>query len=384
MPLLSIIVPIYNTAERLEPCLESLLAQTIGDFELILVDDGSTDRSAEICRSYCARDPERIRFFTGPNRGVSAARNRGLDAARGEWVAFCDSDDRTDPELYRYLHGRAVAEGAELSCCALRHFLREGVEILTDLPCSGEEVLKERGEIQRRFFLPLLLNRRTCNGYLVICLFRRDLIERGGVRFIEGLSMKEDELFLLEYLLGVGRIAVSDRPLYDYLYFPDSLCATHYFRRNDFFRERNWFMRARAQRDIFLRSGLSGGRPELLPGFWLREFYHETQMICCDESLSAAQRRSSLKGVAARACREDAGAPDGFSGRLFRFALFHCRPLLPLLCRLKRLREVQERRGPVVRDTLLQYGEVCGSAPVPELAPPADASRKEGGDKCRS
>ncbi len=81
--LISIIVPVYNASERLESCLDSLLAQEFRDFELILVDDGSTDRSPEICRRYRDREPDRITFLSGPNRGVSAARNRGLDHARG-------------------------------------------------------------------------------------------------------------------------------------------------------------------------------------------------------------------------------------------------------------------------------------------------------------
>ncbi|MDR0932199.1 MAG: glycosyltransferase [Victivallales bacterium] len=360
MPLLSVIVPIYNTAERLTPCLDALLSQSIGDFELILINDGSTDNSEKICREYCARHPDKIRIFSGENRGVSFARNWGISQARGEWIAFCDSDDIPDSEQYSYLYNRAVATGADMSCCALRHFLPEGVEILTDLPCQGEEVLQDRDTIEQRFFLPLLLNRKTHNGYLMICLFHRDLIEQNKVRFIEELSMKEDEIFILEYLLGVKKIAVSDKVLYDYLYFPNSLVATHYFSRNDFFREKNWFLRAKAQRDLFLRSGMVKKHPELSSGFWLRMFYHAVQMICCDKSLTFGQRRKKLKLLASEARREDAGAPSDRAGKIFRYALLHCRVLLPWLCRVKRYKEARDRRAPVVRDNLLSYNESGG------------------------
>ena len=318
-PLLSIIVPVYNTSERLEACLESLLAQTAADLELILVDDGSTDRSADICRAFQSRDPGRVRFFSGPNRGVSAARNRGLDAAAGEWIAFCDSDDRADPELYRVLHANAVARNAELSCCAIRRIAPDGERILTDFPFRGESAVMERGEIIERFFLPLLCGRPECNGFLVCCLFRRDLVEKRKIRFVENLSMKEDELFLLEYLLLVRRLTATERPLYDYLRFEASLCATYYKAGSDLDRERNWVLRARKQRPGGAISGagrgipaagvLSCGAVRLLrpllrrggapgaaetsggagaPGRWRRRFRHGRALLVFPAALSAA------------------------------------------------------------------------------------------------
>ena len=342
-PLLSIIVPVYNTSERLEACLESLLAQTAADLELILVDDGSTDRSADICRAFQSRNPGRVRFFSGPNRGVSAARNRGLDAAAGEWIAFCDSDDRADPELYRVLHANAVARNAELSCCAIRRIAPDGERILTDFPFRGESAVMERGEIIERFFLPLLCGRPECNGFLVCCLFRRDLVEKRKIRFVENLSMKEDELFLLEYLLLVRRLTATERPLYDYLRFEASLCATYYKEGSDLDRERNWVLRARKQREIFRNSGLAERYPELAAEFRLREYYHAAQSVCCDPSCGAAARRARLKLLAERARREDGGGGSG-TGGLFWFFLLHCLPLLPLLCHAKRKKDAFGRR----------------------------------------
>ena len=92
MPLISIIMPVYNAEQYLASSIESLLAQTVKDFELLLINDGSKDGSLAICREYEARD-SRIRVFDKPNGGVSSARNMGLDEAKGEWLMFVDSDD---------------------------------------------------------------------------------------------------------------------------------------------------------------------------------------------------------------------------------------------------------------------------------------------------
>ena len=89
--LLTIIIPVYNTAPYLPDCLTSILGQTFSDFELLLIDDGSTDGSGTICDEYAKKD-HRIRVFHKDNGGVSSARNLGLDNARGEWVYFVDSD----------------------------------------------------------------------------------------------------------------------------------------------------------------------------------------------------------------------------------------------------------------------------------------------------
>lgn len=93
IPLISIIVPVYNAEQYLPRCIDSILAQTFTDFELLLIDDGSTDSSGKICVEYAGKD-FRIRVFHKENGGVSSARNVGLDKARGEWVCFADSDDK--------------------------------------------------------------------------------------------------------------------------------------------------------------------------------------------------------------------------------------------------------------------------------------------------
>ena len=103
---ISVIVPVYNTELYLHRCIDSILSQTFTDFELLLINDGSTDRSGEICDEYAGKD-KRVRVFHKENGGVSSARNIGLDEARGEWIAFVDSDDWVSPKLLEILHGEA-------------------------------------------------------------------------------------------------------------------------------------------------------------------------------------------------------------------------------------------------------------------------------------
>lgn len=112
---LSIIVPVYNAEEFLEKCLTSLVNQTIIDVEIILVDDGSTDRSLEICKAFAA-DDSRIRIFEQENSGQSVARNLGLDNAIGEYIAFADSDDWVDENFYEKLLEAAIRNSADIAC----------------------------------------------------------------------------------------------------------------------------------------------------------------------------------------------------------------------------------------------------------------------------
>ena len=100
-PKISVIVPIYNAAPYVAKCLEGILSQTYRNIEVILIDDGSTDRSAEICQAFAQKDP-RIRFISQENQGVSATRNNGIALAEGEFIAFIDSDDEVCPEYLSF------------------------------------------------------------------------------------------------------------------------------------------------------------------------------------------------------------------------------------------------------------------------------------------
>ena len=129
MPTVSILVPVYKAEKTLDACVESILAQSYADFELLLIDDASPDHCPEMCDAWAAKDP-RIRALhpakTGP--GPSGARNAGLDAAKGQWLTMVDSDDTVAPDLLEKLLAGAERSGAELVLCNCRPVTEDGAE----------------------------------------------------------------------------------------------------------------------------------------------------------------------------------------------------------------------------------------------------------------
>lgn len=139
-PLLSIIVPVYKVENYLPKCIDSILAQTFTDFELILVEDGSPDNCPALCDAAAEKDA-RVRVIHQKNGGLSAARNAGLDAARGAWVGFVDSDDYIAPEMYEVLYQAVQSTGADLALCDYAEVDEAGA------PCQSMHVSLSEGEL---------------------------------------------------------------------------------------------------------------------------------------------------------------------------------------------------------------------------------------------
>lgn len=187
MPRLSIIVPVYQKEKYLDNCIYSLLSQSLSDIEIILVDDGSTDKSGEICDSFREID-SRVKVIHQKNGGVSAARNTGLNIAQGEYIGFVDADDWVSTNMYETLITIAEEKQAEIVACAISVHSEDGSilrELLVDeMEYSREDMLLEL------FSTPDKLGGTCCNK-----VFRRDVVRE--VRFPVGISMCEDRMFLL-------------------------------------------------------------------------------------------------------------------------------------------------------------------------------------------
>ena len=203
-PMLSVIVPIYQVEAYLPRCLDSILAQTRGDFELILVDDGSTDRCAEIMADYARRDG-RIRQVHKQNGGLSSARNAGMDMARGKYLLFVDSDDYIAPELVADAVRTAEETGAELTVWnyekvddsrAYGPFFRISDETL-NLDAIGLE------DYFYRYWIPNRFGFEAWNK-----LYVRRVVEQNGLRFQPNREiLAEDQLFNAMYILHTHRVA---------------------------------------------------------------------------------------------------------------------------------------------------------------------------------
>ena len=136
MPKLSVIVPVYNTEKYLPVCVDSILAQTFTDFELILVDDGSADGSGGICDKYAAGDA-RVRVIHQPNGGVTNARKNGVRQACGMYFSFIDSDDWIHPEMFEQMVGKAVETNADVVVCDLSLEFEDNVQLQPSLAEEG-------------------------------------------------------------------------------------------------------------------------------------------------------------------------------------------------------------------------------------------------------
>ena len=210
-PPISVIVPMWNVADHVAACLQSLAAQRLGDFEAIVVDDGSTDDSLARARAAVAGDA-RFAFLEQPNRGLSAARNAGLAAARGAFIAFLDSDDRLAPDYLAALHGALTAHGADWVACGVR-FCDPGGASLVHPAIHGPPPAGVRGGqgAAVRFALPdwPAVIRHYPSAWNK--LYRRTLI--GDLPFDAG-SLYEDHAFFWQLSLRTDHLLWLPHPLY--------------------------------------------------------------------------------------------------------------------------------------------------------------------------
>lgn len=205
MPELSIIVPVYKVEKYLPKCIDSILAQTFRDFELILIDDGSPDNCGAICDDYAARD-SRIKVIHQENAGVSAARNAGLDIATGTYLGFVDSDDWIEPEMYETMIATAKEKNVDVVVCGFCIFKDDGSYIGRSNACEG-------------FFTPEQLHAsiytvpNPLDGVCWNKLFLRERIE--NICFPVDIPRYEDTIYLFNCFLACGHGYKIKAPLYN-------------------------------------------------------------------------------------------------------------------------------------------------------------------------
>lgn len=211
IPDVSIIVPIYNVEKYLRRCIDSILSQTFISFELLLIDDGSTDASGAICDEYALMD-RRIHVTHQINRGVSAARNVGLDKSVGKYVCFVDSDDWVTSDYLATLMEQVQGFDVLFFGFFLKYNDESSMSLSLRRQCAVNEIEKEQ------LMLSLCKNDTDYNvlGYAFDKIFRRNLIEKYNLRFDENICLGEDEIFALAYCLKAQYLKVIPDVLYCY------------------------------------------------------------------------------------------------------------------------------------------------------------------------
>lgn len=204
--LISIIIPIYNVAKFLPKCLDSVLAQTYANLEIILVDDGSTDECNKICKTYAKKD-QRIKLIRQKNSGLSAARNTGIKNANGKYIGFVDSDDWIEPEMYQTLHDILVTHHADISICGVKKVdnERENIKLRRSktIEYTQEEYIK-------KFFK---INSQSCEYYAWNKLYKKELLN--STQYPKGLT-SEDVFGTYKAILRAQKIVAATQNYYHY------------------------------------------------------------------------------------------------------------------------------------------------------------------------
>ena len=201
--MISVIVPVYNSERYLDKCIHSLLAQSYTDFEVLLIDDGSTDTSMQICERYRAKD-ERIKLYRKENGGVASARNYGIDRASGEWVAFVDSDDWVHKDFLKKRYECAVHKGADVVFCDSELIFKNSREYCQSAKLSAKKSNNVKSWMESRTTFSWLL------------LIRKSLIDSHNLRYIDGARFGEDFNFSTKIIMYAQKVEHICEALYFY------------------------------------------------------------------------------------------------------------------------------------------------------------------------
>lgn len=214
-PLVSVIVPVYNAKRYIHTCIDSILAQTYRNIEVLLVDDGSTDQSGEICDEYAAREA-RVKVFHQTNGGVSTARNKGIECSKGQYIAFVDSDDSVETTYLEGLLAGSDAITPPLSDFIIGGFVSEEKRLgrrkvhrtqLSDEIYSGQKELAE------------YFNKHFCKLYSTVPwgkIYKASLMKANDIRFDSRIRLGEDLIFNLEYLKHCHSVKLTSCSRYNY------------------------------------------------------------------------------------------------------------------------------------------------------------------------
>lgn len=209
MSRISIVIPLFNAEKFLRRCLESIQAQTYTNWECILIDDGSTDSSKEICNEYAQKN-SRFRVFCKKNGGVASARNLGIEHAAGEWLTFVDADDYIDQDYLESLIISQTRYNSEWALCGLKKYCKDG---------SLKWERKYQESVYSKEEFGKFLNKGSLSKHKgpYAKLYKMSIIEMHHLRFVQGAFTGEDEIFIYRYFLYCSKISLSTCTGYNYM-----------------------------------------------------------------------------------------------------------------------------------------------------------------------
>lgn len=207
MPIVSIIIPVYNAEKVLDRCINSILVQTISDFEIILINDGSKDKSGEVCNNW-AREDSKIRTFHKENGGASSARNVGLTQAIGDYVCFIDADDWIDPNYLETFFSYGEIDDAIVIQDLTMHLSDQKIVNF----CKLENRVYSKSDYSDMFIDLRMLDL----GFSVCKVYINKIIKENSISFNEKIHQAEDLLFFLEYLFYIDKVCFSSNSYYNY------------------------------------------------------------------------------------------------------------------------------------------------------------------------
>lgn len=201
----SVIIPAYNAEKTIRRCLDSLVSIIRDDVELLVINDGSGDRTGEICQEYAERYSN-VRYFYKENGGVSSARNMGLDEAAGEYILFVDSDDFVTEEYFR-IFDTSLKRNPDFAVSG--RYIFDGREMIPQAPGNcAVYTSDETAVILSKALRQQLLNSPVSKA------FRRSLIEKDKIRFDSRLPIGEDKVFVIQYIMGISSLVINSKSIY--------------------------------------------------------------------------------------------------------------------------------------------------------------------------
>lgn len=307
----SVIIPVYNAEKYLRKCVDSVLAQTLKEIEIILVDDGSTDSSPKICDEYGKYS--NVQVIHQKNAGASAARNAGMTVAAGDYIGFVDSDDYIAEDMYEKLYEKACKYSLDVVVGNFQT-VKDGVKLSDGVIKMPADRVVERTEIREILVSPVA---KSVTWFAVKSIFRREMLQENGIIFHSGM-LGEDALFNLEAMLCADTMYFVDVPFYFYEQTPNSQIRTPY-KKNLLEKLSRLYV---AKLDVYERHGIHNAK-QFLAEYTMS---HTLVMLLSNE----LHRKTSLKEkrdilIRIRTCQmivESLALGNIMSIRSYRFRLY--------------------------------------------------------------